>query len=112
MKTVCDRQADPVAPVQVSQAVLKEVKAIVEAYLPGLDEAEFQVNEYYEVREGSTNPTAKGDGDRKTISEGPTRAGVVVTVTKSFQVAKRTMHQYARVTLNENGKMVKLAVSR
>ncbi len=116
VKTVCARQSDPAQPLQVSQAVLKEVKAIVETYLPGLDEADFSVNERFEVRDSAPQP--KGVESEKAPREEPT-AGVVVTVTKTFQVStrsgaggQRTLRQYARVTLNEKGKMIKLAVSR
>ncbi len=111
VKTICDRQAEGSENVFISQATLKEVKTIVEAYLPGLDDADFAVSEMHEECDGLGHecPTAAlGVKSGKTGKTG----GVVVTVSKSVKFAKQTFHQYARVTLNEKGKMVKLAVSR
>ena len=109
IKTICDRQVDPAQSVKISQAALKEVKAIVEAYLPGLDEAEFLV---CEQREGSRSQTGQADEVVSKAGMGKTAPGTVVTISKSVQVARRTFKQYARVTLNAKGKMVKLVVSR
>jgi hypothetical protein len=109
VKTICDRQVDPDQPVQISQAALKEVKAIVEEYLPGLDDAEFLV---CEQREGSRTQTGQEDGPFAKSGNGKTSPGMVVTISKSVQVARRSFKQYARVTLNDKGKMVKLVVSR
>ena len=111
VKTICDRQSEEGETVAISQAVLKEVKAIVEAYLPGLDDADFSVSGMREecTSHGHNCPTAALGGKAgKTGKPG----GVVVTVSKSVQFSKRTFHQYARVTLDEKGKMIKLAVSR
>jgi hypothetical protein len=104
IKTMLDVKPDPAQPVVISQAVMKEIKAIAETYLPGLDNPEIRVCERH----------AQGNGNGPDAKEGklPRKAGVVVTVSKSVQVARRTFHQYARITINEKGKMVKLAISR
>jgi hypothetical protein len=92
--------------VKISQATLKEVKAIVEAYLPGLDDAEFLVSEQLETAHSQANQAGA------IVKSGKSMGGMVVTVSKSVQVSRRTFHHYARVTLNDKGKMVKLVVSR
>ncbi len=60
VKTICDRQTTEGEKVVISQAVLKEVKAIVEAYLPGLEDADFAVSAMHEECEGKGHdcPTA------------------------------------------------------
>jgi hypothetical protein len=109
IKTICDRQIDPEQPVQISQVALREVKAIVEVYLPGLDDAEFLVSEQ---REGLRTSAGQAESVGSKVSNGAAPSGMVVTITKSVQVARRSFKQYARVTLNPQGKMVKLVVSR
>ncbi len=95
----------------ISQAVLKEVKAIVEAYLPGLEDADFSVSAMHEECAGKGHDCPTAELGVKTGKNGR-RGGVVVTVSKSVKFARQTFHQYARVTLNEKGKVIKLAVSR
>jgi hypothetical protein len=111
VKTICDRQTEEGETAVISQEVLKEVRAIVEAYLPGLDDADFSVSAMHEECDGKDHDCPTAELGVKTGKNGKS-GGVVVTVSKSVQVAKRTFHQYARVTLNEKGKMIKLAVSR
>ncbi len=111
VKTMCDHPADQVEIPQISQAILKDVKAIVEPYLPGLDSAEFRVSQLHDVVSSSEQGCTSTETSKKIRKSG--QAGsVVVTVSKSVKVAKRTFHQYARVTLNEKGKMIKLVISR
>ena len=111
VKTICDRKSEENEAVSIPQEVLQEVREIVEAYLPGLDDADFSVSEMHEVCSGKGHdcPTAELGGK---AGKSGKPGGVVVTVSKSVKFAKRTFHQYARVTLNEKGKMIKLAVSR
>jgi tetratricopeptide (TPR) repeat protein len=104
IKTITDVKPDPAEPVMISQAVMKEVKAIVEAYLPGLDNPEIHVSERHDLDSVSGAQARAGKATR--------RGGMVVTVSKSVRVAKRTFQQYARITLNEKGKMIKLTISR
>ena len=111
VKTICDRQSEDGATAAISQTMLKEVKAIVEAYLPGLEDADFSVSEMHEECAGHGHECPTSALGRK-FSKSGNPGGVVVTVSKSVRFAKHTFHQYARVTLNEKGKMVKLAVSR
>ncbi len=111
VKTICDRQTTEGEKVIISQALLKEVKAIVEAYLPGLEDADFAVSAMHEECDGKGHDCPTAELGLKTGKAGRS-GGVVVTVSKSVKFAKRTFHQYARVTLNEKGKMIKLAVSR
>ena len=108
VKTICDRQIQHDAAPEVSVAVLKEVKGIVARYLPGLVDGDIQVNELYEVIDAN----GPDSGFTSKLNNSEKSARMVFTVSKSVNVARRTFRQYARVTLNAKGKLVKLAVSR
>lgn len=78
----------------------KQVKKIVEKYLPGLNNAQMQVNKSIP----EVNPKAKREAK-------PDR--YVVTLQKSVdQNHHTTHHHYARMTFNKRGKLVKFSTSR
>ncbi len=108
LKTVSDQKAgaQPPAAPRVPTAVLKQVQQIVEDYLPGAEATSLRVN--------PQTVTGQGSGARPGAKNSPAAAGerVVVTVSKQVQVAQRTHQHYARVTLDADGKMIKLALSR
>lgn len=98
---------EKVVPVEI----LREVKEVVEDYLPGLSDAEIQ------VRRQEVPMVISSQGDRfpdpaaKVQSE-QSEEQVLVTMKKQVTVAHHVHHHFARVTLDPHGKMVKLVVSR
>ena len=77
-----------------------QVKKIVEKYLPGLDNAQIQVNKSLP----DFHPQAKGN----TSSE-----RFVVTMRKSYEKNSELVHHhFARMTFDKKGKLVKLTTSR
>jgi hypothetical protein len=105
IKTVCDRtemsiENDPVATKMVLQA-----KALVKDYLPGLDYAEVKINQQSARLQKSITV-----GNKDSNYSQPNR--VVVSFSKQISQAEKVHRQYARVTLDQQGKMIKLAVSR
>jgi hypothetical protein len=108
IKTVSDHDDDTFNPIFVSNKVIKEVKDIVSTYLPGLDDAEMVIRNEHSMEtdceesvSGKTAHEESEDVDR-----------VVVTFTKKVVSARNIHRHYARATLDKNGKLVKLAVSR
>jgi tetratricopeptide (TPR) repeat protein len=94
------------------KGVVAEAKQLLKEYLPGVENAdvsvaqEYQVDKAYFRRKGfggevSSRSFAKGVAGR-----------TVITVRKEAKSNSRTHHHYARVTMDRNGKMVKLAISR
>ena len=81
--------------------VSKQVKKIVENYLPGLQNAQMKMNKSYQ-----------GFNSKKVgKSSGPQR--YVVTLQKSFDLNQDAAHHhFARMTFNEKGKLVKFTTSR
>jgi hypothetical protein len=128
VQTVCDRQgncnfevSNPPQPHQEKPAVpsktLAQVKSIVEEYLPGMKDAEISYTRSHATcsGEGHTCPTST-----KSINPrfGKTAENNVITlskhVEKSISPGGRvyTHHHYARLTIDDRGKVIKMAVSR
>jgi hypothetical protein len=91
--------------VQVPNEVIRDVKQMVEVYLPGLDNAHVVISKQRLVGNAHTN---NAEEKAKQGSTGK----VVVTMTKTVQTARHVHHHYARATLDNHGKVVKLAISR
>jgi hypothetical protein len=113
VKTVCDRSwDDELGETEEPPAeVVAHVKRVVEQYLPGMSEAEIlYAHEHPQCSGGShACPTSEMKG-RPRIDSNPARR--VVTLSKQVQSELKNHPQYARLTLDQNGKVVKLAVSR
>ncbi len=85
---------------QLPGKVNKEVKKTIEKYLPGLQNANMQIN-----------TTQVSEGDAKGVSAKSGR--YMVTLNKSFeQNHHSTHHHFARMTFNEQGKLIKITTSR
>jgi len=85
---------------KVPHQVDKQVKKIVEKYLPGLKNAQMQVNT---SSEEGINRNGKSIENQR----------YVVTLQKSFDENEHTVHQhYARMTFNKSGKLIKFTTSR
>ena len=109
---VCDLNEENLeAGLHVSDDVLNQVKEIVEPYLPGTDKAQ--------VRICQQQAECSGDEHRCTVTELGQKVhhldrsdNIVVTISKEVQMAEVSHKHFARVTLDPQGKMVKMAVSR
>jgi tetratricopeptide (TPR) repeat protein len=111
VKTVSDKKTSDSIPAGISKQMLREVKQIVESYLPGLDDAEVVISQEHETSDGENQTaTATENGtETKTVTA---NGRVVVTISKKVRVKEYVHKRYARATLDENGKVIKLAVSR
>jgi hypothetical protein len=115
VKTICDRgdEANPVQP--ISPEVMAHVKHVVAQYLPGMADASVKLTtERAECAAGHTCPTSQM-GAKSRPAQNPARK--VVTLSKQIQTGAQggmavQHHQYARLTLDREGKLVKLVVSR
>jgi hypothetical protein len=107
---VCDRQDenDQTQP-DIPSEVITQVKHIVAQYLPGMKDAQVCYTHERSTCTGHQCPSSQL-GAKTTPQASPNRH--VVTLSKSIQQMDITHRQLARVTLDENGKIVKLAVSR
>ena len=87
---------------EMPNQVNKQVKKVVEKYLPGLENAQMQFNR------SSSSISSKGSSG---ISE--TKNRYVVTLRKTYDENQETPHHhFARMTFDKKGKLVKFSTSR
>ena len=111
VKTVCDRSEKTSNPEPIPDEVMIHVKQVVAQYLPGMQGAQVMLSrEHLECDcDGHDCPTAQL-GQKSRPDAPPERR--VVTLSKSIPFEKKFHPTYARLTLDKQGKVVKLAVSR
>jgi hypothetical protein len=110
--TVCDRMS---VTKEIPTETVRHVKHIVKRYLPGMEDAEMVMTTEKETCAGEGHECATARfGEPVHTKSLPERK--VVTLSKEYAIPQNgseTVHRhYARVTFDQQGKMVKLAVSR
>jgi hypothetical protein len=111
IKIVCDRVDVPGTSEPIPNEMIGHVKNIVEQYLPGMRDAQISLSHEHAncCSEGHICPTSQlGRKTRPDLK--PQRQ--VITLSKQKVRARYVHESYARVTLDKEGKMVKLTVSR
>jgi hypothetical protein len=106
IKTISDSPALDVQTEKLAPKMILQAKNMVKEYLPGIDYAEVR------VKNQQINASGGGWGKSAGSSSSHSSGRVVVSFSKQVTQAERVHMQYARVTLDKQGKMVKLAVSR
>jgi hypothetical protein len=116
VQTVCERSCEGEAGSTVSLETISHLKSIVAQYLPGMGDA--QVNLYHEHQTCANLCGHCGTGKPCGLSTlaGKNQAALksqrrVVTLSKNFERAHHIHRQYARLTLDERGRIVKMVVS-
>jgi hypothetical protein len=111
VKTICDRADIPGTSEPIPNDVVLKVKNIVEQYLPGMRGAKLSLSyEHADCNcQGHHCPTGQLGAKFRT-DDLPERR--VVTLSKSIRQAHYSHASFARLTLDKDGKVVKLAVSR
>lgn len=114
--TVCERSCEGEAGSTVSLETIAHLKTIVAQYLPGMNDAEVSLTHEHQR---CSNLGGKCGCGKKCQFSGiaskqqplgkPRRR--VVTLSKNFELAQRTHKQYARLTLDDQGNIIKLVVS-
>ncbi|MGH2524743.1 MAG: C25 family cysteine peptidase, partial [Anaerolineales bacterium] len=109
--TVCDKANGDRA---VSPEVVAQIKTVVARYLPGMNDAEWRVaHAHARCTAQHACPTAHLAVRAKyasSLHHDPHTT--VVTLSKTLRADARTHPHYARITLDEKGAIIKLAVSR
>jgi hypothetical protein len=111
VSTVCDKAAGSSTSEAIPEEVLSQVKRLVAEYLPGMKEASIS---YCHEHAGCTSrehacPTAQM-GNKSIPTHLPDRQ--VITLSKQIRQKSHLHQQYARLTLDAQGKLVKLVMSR
>lgn len=105
VKTISDRTEIVSDTYTGAPKMITQAKELVKEYLPGIEYAEVRITQQ-QVRQGKSFSTGS-DGKKY---QHPDR--VVVSFSKQFRQSEKTHRQYARVTMDKQGKVIKLAVSR
>lgn len=116
MNTVCDLPdayglGDNIPMDALPEETLATVKAVVKEYLPGMQDSEVSVSHEHTNCQNHNCPLPHphNTGAKRTILA-PSRS--LVTLSKKVPGVGRIHPQYARITMDAQGKVVKLAVSR
>jgi hypothetical protein len=111
VKTVCDRADTPGTSEPISADVIAHIKNVVSQYLPGMQGAQLVLSHEHNdcSCQGHSCPTGQL-GQKTRPDQEPQRS--VVTLHKSIKQSQHTHQRYARLTLDKQGKIVKIAVSR
>jgi tetratricopeptide (TPR) repeat protein len=114
--TVCEKSCEGEAGSGVSLETIAHLKSVVAQYLPGMNDAE--VSLYHEHQTCSNLCGNCGSGKSCCLSQTSAKSPStiktqrrVVTLSKNFERAQQIHRQYARLTLDDQGKIVKMVVS-
>ena len=109
LKMINDHQSAVSNPPEVSERILKSAKEAVASYLPGLESAEVRMSAQQIDVEGKAHH-AGVFGKRLATRQVADRT--VVIFTRKVRVGEYTHFNYARVTVDRDGKLMKMAFSR
>jgi hypothetical protein len=122
LTTVCDRLRGEDEVKAPPPEVLNYVKSVVEQYLPGMANAEMHISQEHiecqtpdhQCPTGQLSPHLEKSARRSDTHQEAAPRRQVVTLSKQVGAARdhKTHHHYARLTFDEQGKLVKLVVSR
>lgn len=114
--TVCEHSCEDRSETPVSLETITHLKSIVAQYLPGMNDADVSLSK--EQQSGSNSCGNCGCDKKCVLSQinaknNPqiTSHRRVVTLSKNFERAQHIHRQYARLTLDEQGKIIKMVVS-
>ena len=109
VNAICDRaEGHDMAMQDLPAETLATVKSVVAEYLPGMQESKATYS--HEHTECQGHNCTLPHVHRKALGLAPTRS--LVTLSKKVPSGDFTHPQYARITMDAKGKVVKLAVSR
>jgi hypothetical protein len=114
--TVCEKSCEGEAGSSVSLETISHLKTIVAQYLPGMNDAAISLSHEHQACSNLCTSCSSGKKCPFTQANAKTQGSLksqrrVVTLSKNFERAQRVHKQYARLTLNEHGKIIKMVVS-
>jgi tetratricopeptide (TPR) repeat protein len=110
IKLVSDQDGYFTTSTGISEKVTKDIQELMRSYIPGLENAEMKVKKHKikitKMVNSETNQIGKIGNNQEY------RTFTQLSYSKSIVSEKRKHTQYARVTMDDRGKIIKLAVSR
>ena len=114
--TVCEHSCENEKDIPVSLETISHLKSVLAEYLPGMDDANVSLSRERQTCSNLCNHCSTDKKCGLSHENGKNSAPIksqrrVVTLSKNFEQAQHTHRQYARLTLDESGKIVKMVVS-
>ena len=114
--TMCDCENLEPVKLEISKEKLLEVKGIVEQYLPGFSEASVHVSQQQLFITTQATSDKKKQAQNQAVRQYGKKVNgkeqMVLTFHKEILSTHKVHHHYARAKVNEQGKIIKLAISR
>jgi hypothetical protein len=114
IQTISENPKSKERPAPVPPEMVAHVKNIVAQYLPGMTDAHLRMTQ---THAGMVDLSSNASMDKRKLPGSPTPAAQVtdrqvITLSKTILQSRITHNQYARLTLDSSGKLLKLTVSR
>jgi tetratricopeptide (TPR) repeat protein len=111
VNTACALGGDTIPEDDLSPATMKRIEHIVSQYLPGMQEAVCTIHNQQIQCQGGDHVCPSQQFDQKSVKQSPSGA-MVINLSKHIADGQRRHPHFARLTLDSQGKVMKLAVSR
>lgn len=111
MKTACALGGPVLKPEDLEPLMMSKVRSIVSSYLPGMSDAICRIHPQRHACNGTDHNCPTHQLSMNKIPQGA-QPTLVVTLSKQVPDGQRHHPHFARLTLDEQGKILKLAVSR
>ncbi len=117
VKTICDHsmrqvETEEQEKLAVPPRIVNDVKSLVEPYLPGLQQAEMDILQSGNSGCNHQDEPCKGCAIHGRKPKSTASKRTLIIFKKEVEIEKHSMIAYARITLDESGKIVKSVVSR
>ena len=118
VKAICDRNHDDQHSEPIPDDMLTFVKSVVHQYLPGMQDANVQLSYEHVICDGDgCRPvflvkSQNGDFQSENIPPLKNPSRKVITLSKHIDCSNLVHKHFARLTIDNTGKLVKLVVSR
>lgn len=112
VRIICDREETSEHLASVPSQVMAQVKQIVKVYLPGMKDAQVHLSQERANCQGHGHACPAATLHMKSAGSTSLQGRQVVTLSKTIQEDSLNHAQYARLTLDASGKLIKLVVSR
>jgi tetratricopeptide (TPR) repeat protein len=111
VNTACALGGEAISEDDLSPATMKRIEHIVSQYLPGMQEAVCTIHNQHIRCQGGDHICPSQHFEQKSVKQSPSGA-MVITLSKHIADGQRRHPHFARLTLDSQGKVMKLAVSR
>ncbi len=109
MKVVSISEGNELSEGEFDPSMLVKVKTIMASYLPGMSDAECVIQSPVYTKLGSTAGT---NHSQAKVVQSDNGKHFIISFSKDIPTASRIHSKFARVTIDESGKIMKLAVSK